>query len=60
MDDRRDKDILLAEPQQNLANRLEFGELAKNQRDTVLDTTVGSSLEAIIVGLLVADGDGGV
>ncbi|BCG76142.1 hypothetical protein MesoLj113a_73000 [Mesorhizobium sp. 113-1-2] len=56
--DRRNEDLLLAEPEQVLADRLQLGEFAEHQGDAVLDTTVRILLEPPIVRFDVADRHG--
>src|SRR3954468_8305653 len=56
--DRRQRQALVAHPEVNLPNRLQLGELGKDERDRLLDTTVRILLDAVVVRLAVADRDG--
>jgi hypothetical protein len=57
LDNRRDEHVLLTEPKQYLANRLQLRELAEDERDTILDPPIGIFFDAAILGLHVADRD---
>src|SRR3954465_12287699 len=56
--DCRQRQALVAHPEVNLPNRLQLGELGKDERDRLLDTTVRILLDAVVVRLAVADRDG--
>ena len=58
LDNRRDEHVLLPEPKQHLADRLQFRELAEDERDSVLNPPIGIFLNAAVLGLHIADRDG--
>ena len=60
LNNRRDKHILLPEPKQHLADRLQFRKLPEDERDPILNPPIGIFLDAAVLGLHVADRDGQV
>src|SRR5580692_11945419 len=58
LDNRRDEHVLLTEPKQHLANRLQLRKLAEDERDAIPDPPVRIFLDAAVLSLHVADRDG--
>src|ERR1700722_1375217 len=56
--DCRDENIFLPEPQQDLTDRMKFGEFLEDKQNTVLNAPIGILLDTVVVGLHVADSDG--
>src|SRR3954466_15543827 len=56
--DRRQRQALVAHPEVNLPNRLQLGKLGEDERDRLLHAAVRILLDAVVVHLEVAHGDG--
>src|SRR4051812_21112162 len=56
--DRRQRQALVAHPEVNLPNRLQLGKLGEDERDRLLHAAVRILLDAVVVRLEVAYGDG--
>jgi hypothetical protein len=56
--ERRNEDVLLPEPKQDLADRLKFSKFAEDQRDPVLYASVGFFVNTVVISLHVADSNG--
>ena len=57
LDNRRDEHVLLPEPKQHLADRLQLRELTEDERDSILNPPIEIYLDVAVLGLHVANRD---